>query len=274
MKSFIRLGILVFLAIALLYPQKAIGHDGWIELSPAIVEKGQPVIIALMLGNHSNGHKSYRLAGKWEPKYTSLVVIDPQGKETDLTTRLVDMGEDEEKIGPKGPKGFHVALFTAKEQGSYLVIARQERLLQFGNGPKFRNVQIARAVFTALPVPTIAEAKKTTGFDRKASKENFLEIVPVTNPAGVIEGSPITLEVRYKGKPAPGRVVSIIRRIDGPVSAKDFTSDGQGRVSFSVGPADSYLARVNFDEESERAEGQYDKSSYEATYVFQVFNRP
>lgn len=274
MKSSIRLSILFFLAITLLYPQKTIGHDGWIEIFPAIVEKGQPVTIALMLGNHSNDHKSYRLAGKWDSQYTKLLVIDPNGKETDLTSRLLDIGEDEEKVGPKGPKGFHVALFTAKEEGSYSVLASQERLLQFGNGPKFRNVQIARAVFTALPVPTIAEAKRTTGFDRKVGREDSLEIAPITNPVGVTEQGSITLEVRYKGKPAPGRVVSILRRIDGPASAQNFTSDGQGRVSFSVGPADSYLARVNLDEETERAEGRYDKSSYEATYVFQVFNRP
>jgi hypothetical protein len=45
-------------------------------------------------------------------------------------------------------------------------------------------------------------------------------------------------------------------------------------VSVTAGAADSYLVRFKFDERSERKEGQYDLSSYESTYVFQVFNRP
>ena len=52
------------------------------------------------------------------------------------------------------------------------------------------------------------------------------------------------------------------------------TTDEKGRVRIAAGAADSYLARAKFDERSERKEGQYDLSSYEATYVFQVFNRP
>jgi hypothetical protein len=51
-------------------------------------------------------------------------------------------------------------------------------------------------------------------------------------------------------------------------------TDEKGRVTFTVGPADSYLARVKIDEETPRPDGQKDKSSYESTYVFQVFNRP
>ncbi len=46
-----------------------------------------------------------------------------------------------------------------------------------------------------------------------------------------------------------------------------------GRAAFAAGPADSYLARAKIDERAERSEGQFDLSSYEATYVFQVFNR-
>jgi uncharacterized GH25 family protein len=96
----------------------------------------------------------------------------------------------------------------------------------------------------------------------------------VINPLGLFSGDPITLEVRYKGKPISGKRVSLIRRIDGAASAQDETTDDKGGVTFTVGPADFYLARVKFDEKSERLEGQYDLSTYEATYVFQVFNRP
>src|SRR4051812_11010310 len=73
-------------------------HDGWIEVSPTLVEKNQPAMIALIQGNHSNEHKSYRIAGKWDQKYTTLAVVDPQGKSTGLTDRLIDFGEDAEAI--------------------------------------------------------------------------------------------------------------------------------------------------------------------------------
>jgi hypothetical protein len=98
--------------------ERASAHDGWIEV-PAIVEKGQVVTIALMLGNHTNEHKSYRLAGKWNPNFTKLMVIEPSGKINDITASLIDLGEDEEKTGPKGPKGFHIATFTPKTEGVY-----------------------------------------------------------------------------------------------------------------------------------------------------------
>jgi hypothetical protein len=88
-----------------------------VKVSPTIVEKNQAVTIALIQGNHSNEHKSYRIAGKWDPKYTTLAVVDPKGKLNDLTDRGIDLGEDAETIGPKGPKGFQLASFVPKDEG-------------------------------------------------------------------------------------------------------------------------------------------------------------
>jgi hypothetical protein len=62
--------------------------------------------------------------------------------------------------------------------------------------------------------------------------------------------------------------------MDGARSAQDILTGPGGNVIFTVGPADFYLTRVKFDEASERIQGSFDKSTYEATYVFQVFNRP
>ena len=82
------------------------------------------------------------------------------------------------------------------------------------------------------------------------------------------------LELRLKGSPVAGKTISLIPRIGGASSVQDQTTDEKGRVTFPVGPSDSYLARVNLEEEHPRPDGQADKNSYEATYVFQVFNRP
>jgi uncharacterized GH25 family protein len=250
----------------------ACAHDGWIEV-PAIVEKNQPVTVALLLGNHANEHRSYRLAGKWNPKYIKLMVIEPSGKVSDITGSLVDLGEDDEKTGPKGPKGFHIALFTPRTEGAHIVLAREEQVLQHGDEPKFRSVRNARAAFAALRSPRVAEGKKTTGFGRTFAIDNVMEIVPISNPIAVTQNDRVTLELRYKGKPFSNQTLSVVGRLNGPASAQDLTTDEKGRVSVTAGAADSYLVRFKFDERSERKEGQYDLSSYESTYVFQVFNR-
>jgi len=270
MKSFGGVRLTFLLVAIFVFPRLVMGHDGWVESSPMVVEKGQPVTLILMHGNHSNEHRSYRLAGKWDAEYMRLYVIDPSGKVDDITSAAVDLGEDAEKVGPKGPKGFHVALFTAKEKGLYTVLARQERVItDEQTGPKLRSVRTARNIFAALPLPTVKEAKKLKSPGPFPGSNDNLEIVPLTNPPGLTSKERVTLEVRFKGKPSPDQVVSVIRKMGGPNSAQDFKTDSHGRISFTAGPADSYLSRVKFDEAGEK-----NKSSYEATYVFQVFNRP
>lgn len=263
--------LLIFITLLFYHPQSALGHDGWIQVN-SIVEKGQPVTIALMHGNHSNEHGSFRLAGKWDTQYTKLVVIEPSGKINDVTSAIVDMGEDAEKTGPKGPKGFHLAQFTPREEGAHIVLARQERAVQQDDGPRLRTMRNARSVFVALRNPRVSDARRTEGFSRTYAADNLLEIVPVTNPVGVMHKGSITFEVLHKGKPAANRTVTVISQIASAASAQDLKTDDKGRINVTVGSADTYLTRVKFDEDVRQASGRIDKDSYEATYVFQVFN--
>jgi uncharacterized GH25 family protein len=263
----------ILVVIVLMHARGAFAHDGWIEVSPGIVEKGQIVTISLFLGNHSNEHKSYRLAGKWQPEYTRLMAVDPSGRLTDITGSLVDLGEHEEKTGPKGPKGFHIAQLPAKEEGLYAVLGRQERTVQ-NDGMAVRSMRTARTYFGAFAVPTLAGAKRLGWPSQQAVLNDALEILPVANPLAAGDQGPITLLVRHKGNPAPNKTVSVIRKMGGPASAQELTTDAQGYVRISPGPADFYLARVKFDEEGTNAEGKKEKTSYEGTFVFQIFNRP
>jgi uncharacterized GH25 family protein len=264
----------LFSVFSFLLPQPASSHDGWVEVSPTIVEKDQPATIALIQGNHSNEHKSYRIAGKWDQKYTTLDVVDAKGKSNSLTDRLIDFGEDAEAIGPKGPKGFYLASFTPKGDGLYQALARQARTLQQADGPKVVTVRLAKTAFAAFKTPTVAEAKNLKGFDRTIAGNDAVEFLAINNPLAIYTGGSATLELRQKGKPIGGQVVTLVRRIDGFPSVQERVTDDNGRVNFAVGPADSYLARVKIDEERARPDGQKDKYSYESTYVFQVFNRP
>jgi len=274
MKRFSKLVWLTLFALIFFCPETASSHDGWVEITPTIVEKGQPATISLIQGNHSNEHRSYRIAGKWDQKYTTLVVVDPNGKKNALTDRIVDFGEDDEKVGPKGPKGFHLASFTPNEEGLYQAVARQVRTVQHGDGPKLLMMRTAKTAFASLNIPVVSTAKNLKGFDLTSGAGNGLEIFPITHPIGIFSGSSVTLELRLSGKPVADRVISLIRKFGGPGSAQDRTTDEKGRITFAIGPADYYLARVIVAEENPRPDGQVDKSSYEATYVFQVFNRP
>ena len=274
MKRFSKLGFAIFLNLIFFCPQVTFAHDGWVEVTPTIIEKGQVATLALIQGNHSNEHKSYRIAGKWDGKNTTLAVVNPGGKQTTLTERIIDLGEDEEKIGPKGPKGFYLASYIPNDEGLYQAVARQARSLQQGDGPKLTTVRIAKTAFAAFKVPAISAAKNLKGFDRLVAGEDGVEFIPINNPLAVFSGGSMTLELRQKGKPTGGQVVTLVRRIDGFASVQERTTDDKGRVTFAVGPADFYLARVKIDEEIPRPDGQKDKSSYESTYVFQVFNRP
>jgi hypothetical protein len=273
MQRIFKLAALISFALVLFSFQLAPAHDGWIQVSP-IVEIGQPVTIALMHGNHSNEHGSFRLAGKWDSKYTKILIIDPSGNLNDITASLIDLGEDPEKTGPKGPKGFHLALYTPKRQGVYIVLARQERIVQQGNGPKLRTMRDARSAFVVLRNPRVAEARNVEGFGRAYSVDSVLEILPVTNPFAVLERGSITLKVLHKGKPAADKTVTVISQVASTASAQDLKTDHDGIVRVTVESPDLYLARVKIDEESKHASGQPEKNSYEATYVFSAFNRP
>jgi len=271
MTFIVTLSFAVFIVLKIHLAQ---AHDGWVEITPTIVEHGQPIAIALIQGNHSNEHKSYRIAGKWDAKYVALTVIEPSGRSMALTQRLFDMGEDDEKVGPKGPKGFHLAPFTPTVDGIFQLYARQHRALQQGDGPKLLTVRTAKTAFAVLKTPTVTAAKNLQSFDRIIVGNDALEFIPLNNPLAIYSGGSITLELHHKGKPASGQIITLVRRVDGFASVLERPTDDKGRVTFPVGPADSYLARVKIDEESARPDGQKDKASYESTYVFPVFNRP
>jgi hypothetical protein len=267
--------ILLFaLALSSISALPASAHDGWVEITPTIVERNQPVSIALMQGNHSNEHKSYRIAGKWDQKNATLIVMDPKRQQIPLTDLLIDMGEDAEAIGPKGPKGFLLAPFVPKHDGLYQALARQVRTVQQGDGPRAVTLRIAKTSFAAFKNPTVTAARSLNGFDRLIAGEDGMELIPLQNPLAVFANGSLAFELRYRGRPIGGQTITLVRRIDGFASVLERASDEKGRVSFPVGPADSYLVRAKIDEESARADGLKDKASYESTYVFQVFNRP
>ena len=57
-----------------------------------VVRAGDNVHIDLMLGNHGNDHRDFKLAGKIELEGLHPEVLDPDGKRYDIKDRLMDIG--------------------------------------------------------------------------------------------------------------------------------------------------------------------------------------
>ena len=74
---------IVFL-IVLATPVAALAHDTWVQTNSSIVRTGDVVHIDLMLGNHGNEHRDFKIAGKLSLEGATLELIDPEGKHFDL----------------------------------------------------------------------------------------------------------------------------------------------------------------------------------------------
>src|SRR6478609_1866376 len=89
-------------------------HDTWVQTNTNVVRTGDNVHIDLMLGNHGNEHRDFKLAGKITLEACKLDVIAPSGKKFDLKDRLADIG-----YVPK--EGFWTTRFAGTEPGLYMV---------------------------------------------------------------------------------------------------------------------------------------------------------
>ena len=53
------------------------GHDTWVQTNVNVVRPGDSVHVDLMLGNHGNDHRDFKLASKVDPAAASLTVVAP-----------------------------------------------------------------------------------------------------------------------------------------------------------------------------------------------------
>src|SRR5436305_6429281 len=90
------------------------GHDSWVQTNAHIVRVGDNVHIDLMLGNHGNDHRDFKLAGKVTLEGTALHVLAPDGKKYDLKGRL-----EYTVCTPK--EGYSTTRFAGGRPGLYMV---------------------------------------------------------------------------------------------------------------------------------------------------------
>ena len=253
--------------LTLFIPSLALAHDSWIQTNTNIVRVGDVAHVDLMLGNHGNSHRDFKLASKMDLEGATLDVIDPSGKSYDLKGQLVDTG-----YAPK--EGFWTTRFEPAAKGIHTLTHRSDRVMTYA--PE-RSIKCGKAYFLAsesLDNPP----KGVPGFDKPVGHE--LELVPLLNPVAPMgPGSELKLRLLYKGKPLGGERVSFIPRganlKEGMDDRYERITDANGEVGFVPKEANLFLIVAHKVEpmESGTLEGKpYRFTKYGATLTVFVPN--
>src|SRR5262249_42951313 len=116
-------------------------HDTWVQTNTNVVRAGDAMHIDLMLGNHGNDHRDFKLAGKVALKGCTLQVVAPDGREYDLIDRLKD-------VGYTPNEGFWTTRFVASEPGVYVVTHTFDQVMSYA---PVRAVKTAKTCFVISP---------------------------------------------------------------------------------------------------------------------------
>jgi uncharacterized GH25 family protein len=242
----------------------ATAHDAWVQTNTNMVRAGDAVHVDLLLGNHGNDHRDFRLAGKVALEGATLGVVGPDGSRIDLKPNLADVG-----YAPQ--EGFWTARFVPSAPGLYVIGHASDQVMSYG---PVRSVKGAKTCFVVSDsLDTVP--RDNPGFDRPLGHP--LELVPLANPVTPMgPGVPIRVRLVYKGQPLAKARVSFIPR--GTILEESFddryerTTDAAGESSFSPTFGNYYLVVAHHLEPDERGP-KYDRTKYSATlcvYVPQV----
>jgi uncharacterized GH25 family protein len=246
----------------ILLPTVVAAHDTWVQTNTQLVRVGDAVHIDLMLGNHGNDHRDFKLASKVDPASGKSLIIAPSGKRYDLSHEFVDLG-----YAPK--EGFHSARFAVVEPGLYTVAHTSDRIVN--HGEPARSLKSAKTCFVvsqSLDKPN----PHNPGFDKPLGHP--LEIVPQVSPVLPMgPGQPIVVRVLLKRQPLAGARVSFIPRgetlKEGFDERYERTTDTQGIASLTPTTGNYYLVVVHHVAADEKG-AAYGQTNYSATLTVLV----
>jgi uncharacterized GH25 family protein len=227
-----------------LVPLIAQAHDTWVQTNTNLIRVGDAVHIDLMLGNHGNEHRDFKLASKIDVAATTMMVVAPDGKKYDLKDRLIDTG-----YTPK--EGYWTAPFAADKPGLYTIANTSDMVVSYA--PE-RAIKSAKSYFVAsesLDHPRT----DNPGFDKPLGHP--LELVPLVNPVTPMgPGTPLKVRLLYKGKPLANSYIACIPRgaqiKEGAVDERyEKTTDANGEVTFEPKEANYYLVVAHKQEKEE-----------------------
>jgi len=238
-------------------------HDTWLQVSSRLVRPDDVVHVDVLLGNHGNEHRDFKIAGKLGSlEGVKIDVIGPDGRTTDLASDMVDLG-----YAPK--EGFWSSRFVPATAGLHCAALYREGVRHGAMGFKG-----AKAYFLA-----------SESLDRPAKPEatlpeplgHPLELVLESHPVLACgPGKPIVVRLLLKGKPLADHVVSFIPR--GATLAEGFDAeherktDADGRCRFVPKEGNLVLVVAHHVDPTEKGEG-YEKANYAATLVLDVPQR-
>jgi len=242
-----------------LFAAPALAHDTWVQTNTNVVRSNDSVYVDLMLGNHGNGHRDFKLANKIDLSKCTLDVISPDQKSYDIKPNVVDRG-----YAPR--EGYWSAKFVPVAPGLYCVAHKLDTLHN-----------TTRAIKSAKTYFVVSEKLdkvpfENPGFDRPLG--HALELVPTANtvtPMG--PGKAIAVQLLYQGKPLPGAQVSFIPR--GAELSESFDdryerkTDAEGRAEFVPTEGNQVLVVVHHAEPEQKGDN-YDRTSYSATLTVYV----
>ena len=248
------------LLAALLLASTASGvwaHDTWVQTNTNVIRSGDAVHVDLMLGNHGNDHRDFKLASKTTLDGGTLQVIDPQGKKFDLKGGLSDVG-----YTPK--EGFWTTRFAATVPGLYLIEHARDSIVNHGGAPS-RSIRSGKTFFVvSKSLDQIPQ--ENPGFDKVLGHP--LEIVPEANtvtPMG--PDVPIRVKVLLRGEPLSDARVSFIPRGENLSEGFDPNferkTNENGRCMFIPKEGNYYLVAVHH-KTDEKGSG-YESTGYSAT---------
>jgi uncharacterized GH25 family protein len=240
---------------SLLFASAALAHDTWVQTNANLVRAGEVVDVHLMLGNHGNNHRDFKLAGKVDPKTVTLDVIAPDGAKTDLKPSLVDRGLSEKE-------GFWTASFRTTTPGLYTVVQTSDRVVSYAPERSIKSAKTFFVAATSLDKPTA----NNPGYDRVLG--HAFELVPQLNPVTPMgPGERLSFKLLFKGQPLANETVALIPRgatLEGDFDAKhERKTDANGIATFEVADANLYLAAAHHGTD-EKGEG-YTGTKYGAT---------
>jgi uncharacterized GH25 family protein len=239
----------------------AAAHDTWVQTNTNVVRAGDNIHIDLMLGNHGNSHRDFKLASKIDLAGCTLTILAPDGKRYDLKDRLIDTG-----YTPK--EGFWSARFAGGQPGLYIGAHTSDKVVSYA---PTRSVKSAKTFFVVSK--SLDKVPPTNpGFDKPLGHP--LELVPETNPVTPMGPEvPIKVQLFFKGKPLANAQVSFIPRgetlSEGLDKRYERLTDDKGRASFTPKEGNYYLV-VAHREEPKEAGKDYQSTKYSATLTVLV----
>ncbi|AMV34988.1 Nickel uptake substrate-specific transmembrane region [Pirellula sp. SH-Sr6A] len=237
-------------------------HDTWVQSGPLVARYQDVVHIDLMLGNHGNNHRDFKLASKITLDPCTLELIQPDGSKMDLKGSAIDMGS-----APK--EGFWSSRFVTKQLGVHQVVHTLDMLHGTTRAIKTgKTYFIASNSFGSVP---------KAGSDQIQPLNKGLELVLEGSLESIAANRDVKLRVLWHGKPLPQADVAFVPRgatlAEGKDSTYEKTSDANGFVSFRPMEGNYLLAVVHHVATDERGEG-YDKTHYGATLVLPIPHVP